>query len=286
MIRLTKGNVQIQFRIERENCENRIYVSKYIRYFSLSIYILLLQHLSFPFNVLRKIHILKYTFIFPTSFRDISSRFCLLTRKKKEKKNTHSFHRNLPARKKRVVVFYSPVTSHGSLDISPIFPSVVSEFSGQNRTEPDRNFFHSSARGKYVYTRVRSFEKFTGRKETILCPRYNRYISLQYLLQLCCTGAINLGKDWRSCNKVGSFHCSKALRISQCDRSSTSSSSFFQSGGKSSSSSSLGQLVVTGGLYWTVNCQRVGKVDVWGGGKEGGLAPLAAVGNLFPDANF
>lgn len=51
----------------------------------MSIYILFLQHLSLPFNVLRKIHILKYTFIFPTSFRDISSRFCLLTRKKKRK---------------------------------------------------------------------------------------------------------------------------------------------------------------------------------------------------------
>lgn len=155
MIRLTKGNVQIQFRIERENCENRIYVSKYIRYFSLSIYILLLQHLSLPFNVLRKIHILKYTFIFPTSFRDISSRFCLLTRKKKEKKNTHSFHRNLPARKKRVVVFYSPVTSHGSLDISPIFPSVVSKFSGQNRTETSS----IPALGENMYIRAHVLSK-------------------------------------------------------------------------------------------------------------------------------
>ena len=108
MIRLTKGNVQIQFRIERENCENRIYVSKYIQYFSLSIYILLLQHLSFPFNVLRKIHILKYTFIFPTSFRDISSRFCLLTRKKKKRKIHIPFIETYPLERNESLYFTPP----------------------------------------------------------------------------------------------------------------------------------------------------------------------------------
>lgn len=201
--------------------------------------------------------ILKYTFIFPTSFRDISSRFCLLTRKKKRKEKYTFLSSKLTRSKETSRCILLP---RNVARFIRYFSNIPIRCIQVLRTEPDRNFFHSSARGKYVYTRARSFEKFTGRKETILCPRYNRYISLQYLLQLCCTGAINLGKDWRSCNKVGSFHCSKALRISQCDRSSTSS--FFQSGGKSSSSSSLGQLVVTGGLYWTVNCQRVGKVDV------------------------
>lgn len=82
----------------------------------------------------------------------------------------------------------------------------VSNFSGQNRTETSS--IGRDARGKYVY--ARSWKNLRDGKRRYFV-RGIIDISLQYLLQLCCTGAINLGKDWRSCNKVGSFHCSKAF---------------------------------------------------------------------------